>query len=85
MPLLEKATRPTEGMPGARAHSDGAPVVPKQSRAERTTSFDLADFPVPTGREEDWRFTPVDRLGPLLRDTPSGAHLAWRRRAAARA
>jgi Fe-S cluster assembly protein SufD len=77
MPLLEKATRPTEGMPGARPHSDGAPVVPKQSRAERTTSFDLADFPVPSGREEEWRFTPIDRLGPLLRDTPSGAHLAW--------
>ncbi len=77
MPLLEKATRPTEGMPGAHAHSDGAPVVPEQSRAERITSFDVADFPLPTGREEAWRFTPVDRLGPLLRDTPSGARLAW--------
>jgi len=25
-------------------------------------SFDLADFPVPTGREEIWRFTPLKRL-----------------------
>jgi Fe-S cluster assembly protein SufD len=75
MPLLEKEARPAGGMPGASAHSHGA--VPEQSRAERATSFDIADFPVPTGREEDWRFTPVDRLGPLLRDTPSGAHLAW--------
>ncbi|WP_214107387.1 Fe-S cluster assembly protein SufD [Acrocarpospora catenulata] len=25
-------------------------------------SFDLADFPVPTGREEVWRFTPLSRL-----------------------
>ncbi len=27
-----------------------------------TASFDLADFPVPTGREEQWRFTPLSRL-----------------------
>ncbi|GIH24698.1 Fe-S cluster assembly protein SufD [Acrocarpospora phusangensis] len=25
-------------------------------------SYDLADFPVPTGREEEWRFTPLSRL-----------------------
>ncbi|WP_234315649.1 Fe-S cluster assembly protein SufD [Streptomyces albus] len=25
-------------------------------------SFDVADFPVPHGREEEWRFTPLDRL-----------------------
>ena len=25
-------------------------------------SFDLADHPVPTGREEVWRFTPLKRL-----------------------
>ncbi|MFG2635349.1 Fe-S cluster assembly protein SufD [Streptomyces sp. NPDC048362] len=25
-------------------------------------SFDVADFPVPHGREEDWRFTPLERL-----------------------
>ncbi|MDY6054479.1 Fe-S cluster assembly protein SufD [Micrococcus sp.] len=33
-----------------------------QSRADRVASKDLADFPVLTGREEDWRFTPLDRL-----------------------
>ena len=49
------------------AHTDpvGA-FVPDQSRAERKTSYDVADFPMPSGREEDWRFTPVDRLGSLL-------------------
>ncbi|MCL1907105.1 MAG: Fe-S cluster assembly protein SufD [Propionibacteriaceae bacterium] len=26
-------------------------------------SFDVADFAVPTGKEEVWRFTPLDRLG----------------------
>jgi Fe-S cluster assembly protein SufD len=46
---------------GLKEHTDGA-FIPDQSRAERTTSFELADFPVPSGREEDWRFTPVDRL-----------------------
>jgi Fe-S cluster assembly protein SufD len=25
-------------------------------------SFDVADFPVPHGREEEWRFTPIERL-----------------------
>ncbi|WUJ32665.1 Fe-S cluster assembly protein SufD [Streptomyces sp. NBC_00388] len=25
-------------------------------------SFDVADFPVPNGREEEWRFTPLERL-----------------------
>ncbi|MEU1461676.1 Fe-S cluster assembly protein SufD [Streptomyces sp. NPDC005727] len=25
-------------------------------------SFDVADFPVPHGREEEWRFTPLERL-----------------------
>lgn len=42
--------------------------IPDKSRAARTTSFDVADFPVPTGREEEWRFTPVDRLGGVFAD-----------------
>jgi Fe-S cluster assembly protein SufD len=46
------------------AHSHG--VVPAGSRAERVTSFDLADIPVPSGREEEWRFSPVARLQPLF-------------------
>lgn len=31
-------------------------------------SFDLSDHPVPTGREEVWRFTPLKRLGGLHAD-----------------
>ncbi|MEI2764532.1 MAG: Fe-S cluster assembly protein SufD [Dermatophilaceae bacterium] len=78
MPLLEQAARPNAGMPGSSPHTHGGPpVVPEQSRAQRRTSFDVADFPMPTGREEQWRFTPVDRMAALLRDTPSGTHLAW--------
>ena len=37
-------------------------VVPNTSRAERFSSFDVAAFEVPGGREEDWRFTPMRRL-----------------------
>ena len=45
--------------------------VPDQSRGERKTSYDVADFAVPGGREEDWRFTPVDRLGGLFQVEPT--------------
>lgn len=31
-------------------------------RGDALVSFDLADHPVPTGREEAWRFTPLRRL-----------------------
>ena len=59
-------------LPGERAHTDSvAAFVPDQSRAERTTSYDLADFPIPGGREEDWRFAPVDRLGALFQVEPT--------------
>jgi Fe-S cluster assembly protein SufD len=58
--------------PGQRAHTDSvAAFVPDQSRAERLTSFDVADFAIPGGREEDWRFTPVDRLGALFQVEPT--------------
>jgi Fe-S cluster assembly protein SufD len=41
---------------------------PADARVERHTSFDPADFPVLTGREEDWRFTPLKRLRGLHED-----------------
>ena len=49
------------------AHTHSAEtMVPDASRGERTRSWEVADFPVPTGREEDWRFTPVNRLTDLF-------------------
>ena len=36
------------------------------SRADALTSFSVADFPMPTGKEEEWRFTPIRRIRPLL-------------------
>jgi Fe-S cluster assembly protein SufD len=40
-------------------------------------SYDLADFPIPTGREEVWRFAPRKALKPLLEDVGSDGHLEW--------
>src|SRR6478752_1375258 len=56
-------------VPGSLAHSDGAGAfVPVQTRSERPHSFVPADFPVPNGREVNWRYTPVARLAPLFED-----------------
>lgn len=56
--------RPAEH--GLVAHSHGtantAQHSPMVSRAQRFTSYDVDAFEVPTGREEDWRFTPLRRL-----------------------
>ncbi|WP_330176394.1 Fe-S cluster assembly protein SufD [Streptomyces sp. NBC_01498] len=32
------------------------------TRVSAPPSYDVADFPVPHGREEEWRFTPLERL-----------------------
>ncbi|WP_278101516.1 Fe-S cluster assembly protein SufD [Microbacterium proteolyticum] len=45
-----------------------ASVVPVQTRSERPTSFDPSDFGTPTGREVNWKLSPVDRLAPLFVD-----------------
>src|SRR5689334_17403224 len=50
---------------GLTGHSHGSGYVPDTSRAERRRSFDAADFAVPGGREEEWRFTPLDRVADL--------------------
>ena len=41
-------------------------------------SYDLADHPVPTGREEIWRFTPLKRLAGILDGEASDARLTWK-------
>src|SRR5215475_8067204 len=42
------------------------------SRLHAVESYDPADFPVPGGREEEWRFTPLRRLRKLHTDEPLG-------------
>jgi Fe-S cluster assembly protein SufD len=44
---------------GAKAGSGLKPVA---SAGERFTSYELEAFEVPSGREENWRFTPMRRL-----------------------
>jgi Fe-S cluster assembly protein SufD len=60
------ATTGRPGEPGLVAHSHGVRTedlgAPMVSRGERFTSYDVDAFEVPTGREEDWRFTPLRRL-----------------------
>ena len=46
-----------------------AVTVPKD-KSEVISSFIPADFDVPTGREEEWRFTPLRRMKPLLTALP---------------
>ncbi|SEJ69884.1 Fe-S cluster assembly protein SufD [Demequina mangrovi] len=57
------------------AHSHG--IIPDKSRADRPTSFDVDVFPVPTGREENWRFSAVRDLKPLFADEAADGHLEW--------
>jgi Fe-S cluster assembly protein SufD len=54
------------------------PRAPADVRPERITSRDPDAFPVITGREEEWRFTPLDRVRPLLDGAPSDADLQWK-------
>ncbi|MEV1206367.1 Fe-S cluster assembly protein SufD, partial [Microbispora rosea] len=39
------------------------------STLHEKSSYDVADFAVPTGREEEWRFTPLSRLKGLHNGT----------------
>jgi Fe-S cluster assembly protein SufD len=44
-------------------------ITPPKTRAHALRSPDPADFPVLTGREEEWRFTPLRRLRGLTTGT----------------
>jgi Fe-S cluster assembly protein SufD len=55
-------------MPALQGAVETAPV----SRLHEKQSYDLADFPVPGGREEEWRFTPLRRLRGLHSDDSPG-------------
>ena len=60
-------TVPTFEQHGLKHHSDGdwANKAPVQTRSERFTSTNVEDFPAVTGREVDWRYSPVARLTAL--------------------
>jgi Fe-S cluster assembly protein SufD len=49
---------------------DALEVPETSSHLHPFGSFDVEDHPVPTGREEIWRFTPLKRLRGLHQDVP---------------
>ena len=68
-PSIAGFTEEGEGLVSAKVdHSHNHGVTVMSSRAERLTSFNVADFALPTGREEEWRFTPVRGLANLFSD-----------------
>jgi Fe-S cluster assembly protein SufD len=58
------------------SHGPGASSDDRQrgSSLHRFASFDVDAHPVPRGREEAWRFTPMIRLRGLHADTPLDGH-----------
>ncbi len=40
-------------------------IAPPKTKSQALRSYDVADFPALTGREEEWRFTPLKRLREL--------------------
>jgi Fe-S cluster assembly protein SufD len=72
---MSLVTEDAAGNPVAEPGTARETVVPHSTRGERLTSFAVEDFPVPSGHEEDWRFTPLARLGDLLADIPATSSL----------
>ncbi|HEU0089999.1 MAG TPA: SufD family Fe-S cluster assembly protein, partial [Pseudonocardiaceae bacterium] len=71
MTALSSSGPATAGGRGLVGHAHGG--VPMVSRGQRFTSYDVDAFEVPTGREEDWRFTPLRRLRGLHQGAPATA------------
>jgi Fe-S cluster assembly protein SufD len=59
-----------------RPHSHG--TAGTGSPSERFTSRNPDDFAEPSRRDEDWRFSPLTALRPLLGAAPSDARLEWK-------
>ena len=65
---------------GFNAHSDGgwdaegaAKNVPVQTRSARFVSTEVADFEKVTGREVNWKFTPIAKIDALLNGELDGS------------
>lgn len=64
--MTAPTTNPLDGNDGAITPANAMPT-----KGDRYQSADPAEFPVPHGKEEDWRFTPLRRLRGL-EDTSAG-------------
>jgi len=60
---------------GLKAHSDGDwdHKIPVQTRSERFASTEVADFPEVTGREVNWKFTPIASFAELIDGSLDGS------------
>jgi Fe-S cluster assembly protein SufD len=55
-------------------------AAPAKTKAQALRSYEVADFPALTGREEEWRFTPLKRLRGLATadgQPPTGPELGY--------
>ncbi len=72
----------TEPVPNAAPDRSEAPNVASaietvESHLHPSPSWDIDDHPMPSGREEIWRFTPIKRFKGLLADQASPDTLDW--------
>ena len=65
---------PTAGQHGLVAHSDGA-FVPVQTRSERFRSANVDDFEPITGREHEWKYSPVAAFADLTSGELDGSRI----------
>src|SRR3954468_15456243 len=71
---MAAASIPPAGTSGPAGSDSPPPSTVRTAvrpNSERRSSRDPAMFGVPTGREEDWRFTPLARLRPMLEPMPA--------------
>ena len=68
-----------EVTPSANGHKEREVSLnaPARDHSPRVLSRDPADFPVPTGREEEWRFTPLRRFARLVEGAESDSRLTY--------
>ncbi len=72
----------TESVPHAAPGKAAAPnlasaIETVESHLHPSPSWDVADHPVPSGREEIWRFTPIKRFKGLFTDEVTSDALEW--------
>ncbi|MET0991277.1 MAG: Fe-S cluster assembly protein SufD [Lacisediminihabitans sp.] len=75
-PIVTTTTTPSpeHSRLGSKQHSDGGwGLVPVQVRSARFASYEVTDFEAVSGREVEWKYTPIPKIQPLLADRILGA------------
>ncbi|WP_254431473.1 Fe-S cluster assembly protein SufD [Agromyces sp. Marseille-P2726] len=71
---MTSTAMPTAGQHGLVAHSDGA-FVPVQTRSERFRSTNVDDFEPISGREHEWKYSPVAAFADLTSGELDGSRI----------